>query len=239
MKKLIPLAVLIATLATACSAQAQDEIAVAFGTNGNSLYTTPTSLGVVTPIAIADWNQETGSSGSLLHLGDNSGGDSGATLSFSAGGVYGTGNNNLNNLYANLIYTDNGNITFTVNDLSYANYDVYVFVGNSGSNLANNSGTIGTETLKFQTTSYHESSFLINSDPTNPGTTIANTLEFTGLTGSSFTYTQPDGYGATSNSISGFEIVEVAAAPEPSTWAMMFGGIACLAFYVRRRAAQV
>ena len=145
----------------------------------------------------------------------------GFSLSLANAGNYQTGNSALGNIFG--AYGDHFS-SFTASDVPYATYDVYVYVASDGDNR-DAYGTIGSETLSFKTDAASATSFAVNStpesgsDPSGFSYGAYNVLEFTNVTGSSFTYNQT--YTGQSVGMAGFEIVE---APEPSTWAMLLAG---------------
>jgi MYXO-CTERM domain-containing protein len=135
-----------------------------------------------------------------------------------------------------------GNGTFTVSGVPYANYDVYVYELNDAS------GRVETTTLTAggPAQTYYGSSATPNdsshvdqsagtsyvyvlSNSTNVGspTTNGDYVQFTGLTGSTFTFTSTapgNGY------VNGFQIVPT---PEPAS--LGFVGVSVLALLARRQ----
>jgi hypothetical protein len=78
----------------------------------------------------------------------------------------------------------------------------------------------------------------------------ANYVEFTGVSGAVLNADALSVVGVSQNpynsaatvpfaGLTGFQVIDVGAVPEPSTWAMMLGGLGMLAFCVRRKAASV
>jgi hypothetical protein len=186
----------------------------------------------VVPVATADWNNVTALSGQNQTGFIDSNGNALSTFNFTAlfQGPYESQNTNLGNLLNG--YGDHfGSIT--VNDIPYATYDVYMYVA-SDQNGRDATGTLDGETLSFSTAAAGATSFTVNSTPdANPAAPTYgayNTLLFQNVSGSSFTYNQA--YTGSAVGFAGFEIVAV---PEPSTWAMLFGGVVLLVGMARFR----
>jgi hypothetical protein len=80
------------------------------------------------------------------------------------------------------------------------------------------------------------SSWVQGTATTSAAATAANFVEFTGVTSNTGSLTLTGTGNAVA--IMGFQIVDLGSAPvpEPSTWAMMLGGLGMLAFVVRRKA---
>jgi hypothetical protein len=236
----VPVALGFMCLSVASSTARADSIGINFIGNDptNGALDAATSAGVV---AQTNWNNLTGSSGTSGALNDNNGAATTTTLTFvsdatgtSTGSVSG-GDEQLNN---GSIRTGTGRATtFTLSNISYASYDIYVY------NLAGASG-------QQQTTLGGTSFFGISPSPTaagyidnNPATPFtytqatstdsaaptanANYVRFTGLSGTSQSFNVT---GLTAGSrVQGIQVVSATVAtPEPSTYAMMALGLVAL-----------
>jgi hypothetical protein len=200
----------------------------------------------------ADWNNLGGQSGtgvSGLIETDGAIGDSGTNLgssvsvTYSSTDAYSTGEVNLGNIFngyldgnghaGGLPDPEVGTISVTVTNVPFALYDVYAYIAPTNNSVAS-SAAIGTETLSYTTPNTSETSFSVNSDPTATAPAV-NTLLFTNVTGSTFTYLQQGGRDSSSTGLSGIEIVEVV--PEPTTMNLMglAAGFCVLGWIVRRR----
>jgi hypothetical protein len=219
------------TLMSLSSAHGQ-VIAVNFNNTYASSPENITSDTGVVVVAMADWNNVTANSGQNQTGFIDSSGNALSGFNFTSlfQGPYESQNTNLGNLLNG--YADHFG-SLTVNDIPYATYDVYMYVA-SDQNGRNATGTLDSETLSFSTAAAGATSFTVNSTPdANPATPTYgayNTLLFQNVSGSSFTYDQA--YTGNAVGFAGFEIVAV---PEPSTWAMLFGGAALLVGAVRFR----
>jgi hypothetical protein len=134
--------------------------------------------------------------------------------------------------------------SINVTGILYATYDVYVY---GGSDAAGRIGTFGLTsggstsyfslTAENQEDTYTQATSTYNGQGAPPsGIPTANYVEFTGLSGGSFTLT----FGAENSDGSlahgaenGFQIVEVV--PEPSTWVMLSAGLGLLVWQIRSR----
>ena len=217
------------------------------GSNGQIDTHTPTGAVTVYPDF---WNELNGASGSQTGLIETDGtvDPAGSTvlsttsITYSSEDPYLTNDHNLGNLLDGYLDGNgasenppvaNGHVTVTLTNIPFAVYDVYAYIapyiGHSQS-----SASIGSETLSFATDDPADTSFTTNSDP-NADHPIVNTLLFSGVTGSSFTFVENGNNNNTSVGLAGIEIVEVI--PEPGTWAMMGLGALGLIWMVRRKAA--
>jgi hypothetical protein len=108
-----------------------------------------------------------------------------------------------------------------------------------------------TQTSDFVAGNGGSGSFIENL-PGGPQSYTANYATFTDTNATSATFTlnalgtYPNGNfvenaagGNTPVGIAGIQIIDIAAVPEPSTWAIMLGGLGMLAFCVRRKAASI
>jgi hypothetical protein len=140
-----------------------------------------------------------------------------------------------NDLYSGGIYSTTGSAGFslTLAGLNTADtYNLILYVkdpnGDAGTLV---SGTSGAQTYYLKTISNATMSSYIQGLATTSGTAAAgNYFEFTGLSGSSITAS----LSSSGVNVSGFQL-ETVAAPEPSTWALMLGGLGMLCFVVRRK----
>lgn len=192
----------------------------------------------------------TGASGSSLNLVDNSNAATTADLSFTGGFGYrenGTPGSQNGNLLKGFL-ASTGTITLSLSQIPFSSYDVYVYLAvDSGGRTANISN--GTTTYTYQAITNPNNVF-VGATNTTGGTTggggftigpAANYALFSGMTGASFTITNY----RTSNSefgpgqgIAGFQIVDASAVPEPSTWAMVLGGLGLLMILAARSRAK-
>jgi len=168
---------------------------------------------------------------------------------FSSGSFTNPGDQHLfdSNLNHGDITTSNAGIA--VSSIPFATYNLYVYASsdnNSPHDIMTYKLTQGAsvQTLSMEVMSapgtYVQGTSTYNGAATNPGDVpAADYVEFTGLTANSFTLQfggqSSTGAPASFNAgLNGFQI-QAAAVPEPSTWAMMFGGLAILGFCVRRK----
>jgi hypothetical protein len=160
---------------------------------------------------------------------------------YNAGGaVTGFSDAGDNDLYSGGIYSTTGSTGFslTLGGLNTADtYNLFLYVkdpnGASGTLV---SGTSGTQTYYLTTIGNSSmSSYVEGTALTAGAATAGNYFEFSDLSGSTITAALSSG----GVNVSGFQLQQIAAVPEPSTWAMMLGGLGMLAFCVRRKAASI
>lgn len=121
-----------------------------------------------------------------------------------------------------------GGLTFTVQGLGpeFSSYNLYVYacdVNNTGGSQGDHITVNGQGPL--------------TNSPTGASSYSAGNLyeEFTSLSGAStMTFTATSANGVVGE-INGFEIVGISSTPEPSTYALLLGGVLALGFIVRRR----
>jgi hypothetical protein len=216
--------------AVGSSARAQI-IAVNFDGEGGAV-TAPT--GVVTAYT---WNDLDGSSGSATGLTETDGvGTSNDTslpttsITFASQDSYLSGNPNLGNLLNGYLDGNgaaigvlNGTVTISVTNIPFALYDVYVYVG-ADQNGRTGDGMLGTEDLSFTSAAAGATAFAVNSD-LSADHPSANTLLFTDISGTSFSYLQNAG---SNNNSTGVMAIEIVAVPEPTSLGMMaLAALAC------------
>jgi hypothetical protein len=226
------LGILLCTALAAPSSVYGQEIAINYNDAQGTSENITSATGVIS-VAADDWNNVSQYQTGQTYF-DSTGTDlPNFTLTNSSAGTYSTGVTDLGNLFN--AYND-GASGFTVNGVPYtaSGYDVYIYVGSNGDGR-DAQGTIGSETLTFSSMTGSSadlaSGFTVNSTPDTLYSPY-NTLEFTGLTASSFTYTE-----SYVNQAVGIFGIEIVAAPEPSTWALMLVGVLGLLFFVRRNRA--
>jgi len=230
MKKIIPLALLLA--GAAVTANAQSTISWAYA-NGLAIPTSGTA-GVVPAI---NWNL-TGAGGSAGLL-DNSGASTGTTLALAGGfGTWGIGGavQDPNGTYNNAIfdgYYNSVGSTLTLGSIPFANYDIYVYFS---SDAVGRTGTIsdGATTYSFSTDTRakvdaHSNFVFAQTTDTGLSHPSADYAVFSGLTGASETLTI-----ANASDGMGFAGIQIVAVPEPGTMALAALGGASLLFWRRR-----
>jgi len=198
------------------------------------------------PVAAANWNNITTTTGTGTFgsgIQDSAGLLTSLTLSYS-GGKWMSFNTSQGQIFDGYLDNNATNCSFTLSNIPYAAYDVYVYVA-SDKNGRLGSVTIGSETLSYTTntasspqdvlSSNPNLSYDINSDPAavNP---IANTLVFTGLTGSSLNISDFAMLKNGSRNGSGITSIEIVAVPEPSAFALLGLGLGFVCFCrIKRR----
>ena len=230
MKKIIPLALLLA--GAAVTANAQSTISWAYA-NGLAIPATGTA-GV---LSATNWNL-TGSGGSA-NLSYNNATASGVTLSLAGGfGAWGIGggvqdpNGTYNSAIFDGYYNSTGS-TLTLGSIPFANYDIYVYFS---SDTDGRTGTIsdGPTTYSFSTDTRgkvdaHSNFVFAQTTDTGLSHPSADYAVFSNLTGASETLTIANASGGMG--FAGFQIVAV---PEPGTMALAALGGASLLFWRRR-----
>jgi hypothetical protein len=138
------------------------------------------------------------------------------------------------------------NPTHSYDLIAYVNEPDYYGPLNVQASLGSSSYFLTTTSNAAPLTSYVPSTTTTaNSDPTSAYTT-ANYVEFTGISGSLLNTTtltvlgvSPNPYNSAATvptaGLTGFQVVDLGVVPEPSTWAMMLGGLVALAFVARRK----
>jgi hypothetical protein len=231
MKTLLLFAALLTGAAGA--AHAQDLISWAYN-NGQAIPATG-SAGV---LSATNWNL-TGAGGSANLSYDNATA-SGVTLSLAGGfgdwGIGGVSAPDLDGTYNKAIfdgYYNSVGSTLTLGNISYSTYDVYVYFS---SDADGRTGTVsdGTATFSFSTmgvaaTSGGNAIFGLTTD-TGTGNPSADYAIFSGLTGSSQTFTI-----ANASDGMGFAGIQIQAVPEPSAMALSVLGFGLLFRSWRRR----
>ena len=254
MKKILSILAAVAALASVvATAQAQTIISVQYQTNGSPLISagTPATAGVVsvgnwnvaplgyvtgtsTPLpALVDSNNiATGITGTTASLG---GYDSGTGMGF----VNTTGDYKLFRGYALGNYGGFTNISLTLSGLNTADsYSLITYVSNSdtgGTVLAGSINFAGAPTYYLKAESGN-GAYTQGLATTSGAAVNGNYFKWTGITGtSSVVFSLPAAGGLTE--LYGFQLVETAV-PEPSTWAMMLGGLGMLVAGQRMRRSR-
>jgi hypothetical protein len=204
----------------------------------------------VTAVAQTNWNALSGASFTDVGLHDNTGSSSGVTLTGGANGTYFSGPCTLTpgdeKLTAGELYNGwPGSPTFTLDNIPYAEYDIYFYATTDNNSRIETFG-VSPGTVYDSTTASFESMQLMggsstwveatsNWDGTGTAPTVAPGCYalFTDLTSADVSIA----WGASGNGgLNGIQIVAVTSAiPEPSTWAMLAGGFGTLLAFRRRR----
>ena len=147
-------------------------------------------------------------------LVDNTGTDSGATVTWTTPNTWGASSGSSSGdrkLQQNLLFTQAGDAVVTFGNIPYSEYDVYVYISggfNGGGGQTKNSingGAVLTSTAPVHSSPWDEASDL-----------SGNYLLYSGLTASSFFVTQHDTSGQ--SGMQGVQIVNTGGViPEPST----------------------
>ena len=230
MKAILSLLTLV--LASSLAAKAQ-LITVNFDAPGSGVYggTNYSGPGADTNgVTTEYWNPMVDEGTTGASLAANGITTTGITFSDTSEAAYGTGSGSTTlGIYNPSWFISRGTDTETFNNVPAGTYDLYIY-GQNGS-FANRGGTyeLGSTTQYIENTG-DQSSFIAG----------VNYTEYTDITlnstGSiSFTYAPPPTVPGEGD-LSGVQLVEIAT-PEPSTYAMMLGGLALLGFCVRRKAA--
>jgi hypothetical protein len=215
------------------AANAQDIISWAYN-NGQAIPATG-SAGV---LSATNWNL-TGAGGSA-NLSYNNATASSVTLSLAGGfgdwGIGGVSAPDSDGTYNKAIfdgYYNSIGSTLTLGNISFATYDVYVYFS---SDVDGRTGTVsdGTTTFSFSTmgvaaTSGGNALFGLTTD-TGTGNPGADYAVFSGLTGSSQTFTI-----ANASDGMGFAGIQIQAVPEPSAMALSVLGFGLLFRFWRQR----
>jgi len=188
-----------------------------------------------------NWNNASGSSGSLSYLVDDYGSATSANVSWSAWSDWhvdngtATGDARLMSGYLDKGWGDQ-DINITFSDIPYPIYDVYVYVGSSNAGAMAHV-TDGTTSYSFTNDSYHpgfqqsDYSFTYDTDDLFPA---ANYAVFSGLTSSSVSISldHVSQGGASCDEVLGIFAVQIVTIPEPMTMALLgLGGLGL----IRRR----
>ena len=101
----------------------------------------------------------------------------------------------------------------------------------------------GTQTFYYQSTQGGGPTGWVQGTASSSATaTAANFIEFDGVTSATGLETITlTGLSGAQPALEGFQVIDTGslAVPEPSTWAMMLGGLGVLAFYLRRKSARL
>ncbi|MDR2983020.1 MAG: PEP-CTERM sorting domain-containing protein [Puniceicoccales bacterium] len=143
---------------------------------------------------------------------------------------------NLRILTTQLGANTGGSVTLSLSDISYAAYDIIVYVGGDDANGRKGAMALGSSTFYYLTqagSAFQAAPDFIQATATDEAdAATANYIRFSGLSGDSQTLTLD---ALTGNlGITGFQVVEVI--PEPSTYALA-GGVFALGvtLVIRRR----
>jgi fibronectin type 3 domain-containing protein len=182
---------------------------------GSAGHGTPSSMGGTESagvVALTNWNNCTGTSGTNVALNYSTGSSSGATVTYSCNDTWSTAiTESAGNPRMMKGYLDDGNAgstTVTINSLPSAitanGYDVYVYFDGDTSTACTSNYTIGSTTI-------------VGTDPANTdfsgtftqasGGSNGNYVKFTSLTGASFTLTASPASGSTRAPVNGIQIV--------------------------------
>ncbi|HLH18011.1 MAG TPA: hypothetical protein VKX45_12355 [Bryobacteraceae bacterium] len=216
-------------------------------TNGGILMQPTDQPGVVPG---ADWNNVIGGSGTGIALHDSTGAATTATISFTAAGVYGgfshpsTTNSATNLMYADGLYGDpsgGGEVQITLSNIPYAEYDVYVYASQDGSQTNVLSITDGTTRFYYRGngSSNSSASSLLLTASTNPGSPTVGPAQyqlFSNETLPSVTLTTGGSvHNVISNNVFGLQIVDLTSpTPEPDSVLLLAGGLSLMIFITRR-----
>lgn len=165
------------------------------------------------------------------------------TTTFTTGGRAGptTSSSPNDKLFNRHAWFSGGSETVTIDEISYATYDVYVYTGSdtSGADGRTYGFTIGSTTIYSAETagdSFNDVDGFIQAVGTSHATAnSSNYVLFSGLTGSSFTLSADASSGRAS--LDGLQIVEATVVPEPNAMILILSGMigVVVAGTVRRR----
>ena len=238
MKKLLGILAATAVFASlAATARAQTIVSLQYQTNSSTLIGTGTA-GVV---PVSNWNVATlpyvGPTGtySLGSLIDSTGAItafSEATYTFGGYDNGGTSGSAMTGSDANLFkgfavgsYSGSGNLTLTLSGLNLAKkYELITYVGDAFGGSATLSGSVAGQTY-FLNADKSLSTFTRGTATTAGAAASGNYFSFTEITGTSMTFTLAQA-SASGSALFGFQLIETV--PEPSTCAMMLGGLGML-----------
>jgi len=248
MKKLGYILTLSVAMAVAAVTMAKAQILTSVNFQGGDTGTlAPVDMTGATGYVGGNWNNETGTSGGPLVLNDSSGFTSDVTLTSFAAGPFGVNGPDTDNssaqktLFGGSLGVNFGPATFTISGLSaYSSYDLVVYY-TGGTSFADSrdanitaSGSSLTYYVAGDNSAY--TSFDLSNSTDSSTFASGNYVVFSGLTAA--TETVAMNYVNNNMGLVGFQVTgyeESAPVPEPSTWALMLGGLALLVGVQRLR----
>jgi hypothetical protein len=259
MKSFLSSVIAFAFMASALATASAESIGVNFSGGWAGVYVA--SDNNLHPLASADaagvasqayWNNASVHAGSTANvlsptagvLVDSNDNATNTTISWTASNCFAAGtatkstaNQELMNGYIDLSYAGSNLTKITLSNISYATYDVYVYVGSDGTDrighgcLVSSGGTSSSTYFKTYSANFDGSTWVA---ATGSGTATANEAQyivFHNVTGSSFTYCE----AGDTNNVGVCAIQIVSTVPEPSSTVLMLMGVAGISWHVRRR----
>jgi len=227
--------------------QAQVLVSVNFQ-GGNTVGLAASDIAGASPFDGVNWNNALGASGGPIILNDATGAASALTLTSYAAGPFGVDGPSTDNstpqkiLFGGALDVNFGNATFTIDGLSaFSSYDLVVYYdGGTSFPAARHADIIASGSALTYYVAGIDSVYdsYTQSNSTDSGTFASgNYVVFSGLIAGSETVTME--YGNNSMGLVGFQVLGTQAVPEPSTWALMTGGLGLLVGFqqLRRRRA--
>lgn len=213
-------------------------------------------------VAEQNWNNLSSNNGGPQTLNDSTGTATTASASWSSADVWGafgasqsSPDLQMLNGYIDTHHQTLTSASVTVSNVPYTSYEVIAYFNsdhaNTGSSPSFGNVNIGSTTYYFTaigpvSADYSPSPYTQTTTTTDPGAASSSDLAdyavFTGLSGSSFTLTaSAEGLSNSGNNlgITGFQIVDTTAVPEPATMGMFAAGAMGLLLVSRRKAKAV